>query len=359
MTSSLGFCTGLSHRVWSPPEPSRDAASSTAEIARVADEAGIGTFWVSEDPEGWDAFAVLAALARETTRIRLGPGVCNPYLRHPNLIAASVATLDTLSSGRAFLGLGRGQREWYERVFGIDVGDPVAVLEESVGLVRKWLTPPFRASSDGLFRVTEWERSIGPIQLEVPIYLAAAGPRALALAGRIADGVLFNALSSTEYIAGAVKTARDSAARVGRDPTRLRFFLRTEVMITDDPEPILERHKRVIATINALPGMDRLLVTDGFDVPAIMADVRRAMKTKAILARGGGFPALRREGDFVAAQAAIPIELVARLDIVGPLEHVRSRLRDVAAVGITDVFLPPPKPGQSAAEIAATLNALT
>jgi len=111
------------------------------------------------------------------------------------------------------------------------------------------------------------------------------------------------------------------------------------VYVTDDPEPVLERKKGLIAIVHALPGMDRLLTTPEFDVSAIVDRVRRAMKTEEVLARGGGFPELRREGDLAAARRAIPTELIAHLAAVGPLDVVRARLRTLAEIGATHVFL--------------------
>ncbi len=104
-------------------------------FARRADAGGIDSLWVTEDPDGWDAFALLGAMSQQTSRIRLGTGVTNPYLRHPDLMAASIATLDRLAPGRAFLGLGRGQPEWYEHGLGMEVGRPLERVEETIGLV--------------------------------------------------------------------------------------------------------------------------------------------------------------------------------------------------------------------------------
>src|SRR5687767_12752219 len=104
----LRYCLELSHGEWTRGDPAAKVAR-TLERIRIADAAGFDSVWLTEDPDGWDAFALLGAVARQTERIRLGTGVTNPFLRHPNLIASSVATLDRLSAGRAFLGLGRGQ----------------------------------------------------------------------------------------------------------------------------------------------------------------------------------------------------------------------------------------------------------
>ncbi|MDP9354282.1 MAG: LLM class flavin-dependent oxidoreductase [Chloroflexota bacterium] len=354
----LRFCLDLSYHAWARAADSVAAVARTIEVARVADKAGVDSLWVSEDPDGWDAFALLGALARETAHVRLGPGVANPYLRHPNLLAASVATLDRLSGGRAFLGLGRGQTEWYAHAFGMEVGKPVEVLEETFALLRQWWAPPYLASSVGHFAVQEWERTIGPFQAAPPVYLAAVGPRALDLAARHADGVLFNDLASDAFLAEAIAAVRAGAAAAGRDPARLEFYVRAGVTVTDDPEPVLERKKTYLALVNALPGMERLMATPDFDVPGIVAEVRRLMRTEDILARGGGFPALRRSGGLAAARAAIPTDLVARLAVVGPLSHVRARLRALASLGASHVFVASPTPGQTAATYRTALAAL-
>ena len=204
----------------------------------------------------------------------------------------------------------------------------------------------------------DWERTIHPVQPAPPIYLAAAGPRALDLAARLADGVIFNALTSDDFLAETIPAVRAGAVAAGRDPKALAFVLRTAVVVTDDPAPVFERQKNLIALVNALPGMDRLLRAAGFDVPGIMAEVRRRMRTEEILARGGGFPALRRDGDLRAARAAIPTELVARLAIAGPLPHVRERLARLAALGITHVSLAAPEEPPSADAFTVLLEGL-
>lgn len=362
MPLSLRFCLDLHHLAWArAPEPAA-AVAQTLEIARVADAAGIDSLWVSEDPDGWDSFGLLGAIAANTDRMQLGPGVVNPFYRHPSLIAASVATLDQLSHGRAFLGLGRGQVEWYRQALGIEAERPLTALRETFALLRAWWTTPHHAAandpSTAVFPVRDWERTIAPIRREggSPIYLAAVGPKALALAGELADGVLFNDFASQTFLADAISTVHASAQAAGRDPSALRFFVRAGVLVTDDPEPVLERRKAQLALVNSLPGMERLLDEPGFDIPSIIASVRQAMRTEETLARGGGFPEMRRVADFAAARAAIPTELMAKLTVVGPLTHVRERLRRLAELGATDVFVFPPDSGERADEYSARIQ---
>ena len=346
----MRFCLDLTHHPWARADDPVAAAAKTIALAAAADAGGIDAIWVSEDPEGWDAFALLGALAAVTTRAELGTGVTSPFPRHPNLLAAAVATLDRLSGGRAVLGLGRGQPEWWGGPLGVNTGSPLAALEATIELCRAWWEAPFRASSTRVgspFRVVDWERVIGPVR-RPPIYLAAAGPEALALAGRLAEGVIFNALTSEAVLTEVIPDVRGAAHRAGRDQANLAFVLRTAVKITDDPRLYLEQQKNLFALINALPGMDRLVRVPGYDGPAIMAEVRRAMRSDVGLA-AGGFPGLRRVADLEAARAAIPDGLIARLAIVGPLPEVRSRIARLAEIGVTHLSVAAPVAGTAEA----------
>lgn len=360
----LRFAVDSSHQVIAGPqgrgsrEGVRQAIDALVAFAREADAAGVDSFWLSEDPDGWDALQVLAVVARETERIRVGTGVLNPYYRHPSLIAASMSTLDALSDGRAFLGFGRGQTEWYERALGMPVGSPLAALEETFHLLRQWLTPPWRATAaeDATeFEVSGWERVMGPLQERLPIYLAAVGPKALSVAARHADGVIFNDLSSITYMDRAIRDVRAEAAGCGRDPDALRFFARSGVTITDDPEAVLERRKDTVSLIHVLPGMERLLESPGFDTKAIVAEVREVMRTMEVLERGGNFPELKRAGDLRAARERIPTELMRELVVAGPVESVRERLRCFREIGITDVFLARPTGELRIGDVVAAL----
>ncbi len=358
----MRFTLGLSHHAWLR-DANGQAAARTLEMARAADEAGIDAIWASEDPEGWDAFALLSAIATVTQRAQLGTSVTNPYARHPNTLAASVATLDRLSRGRAALGVGRGQVEWHRDALGVETGEPLDVLRETIALLRDWWTPPHRASSPaaGQLRVRDWERVVHPLQRQPPIYLAAAGPQALELAGSECDGVIFNMLTSHAALRDMIPRVRAAAVSAGRDPASLAFILRTNVVVVEDPateQKLLAREKSLFSLIAALPGMERLVRTDEFDVSAVLEQVRAAMRTGETLSAGGGFPALRRRGDLAAARGAIPDDLIRRLAIIGPLPEVRARLRDLEHLGVSHIGVSPPQNPASSEEWRSLLHDL-
>ncbi len=329
----MRFALAFDHGDWARGK----ASGETLALAQRADEGGIDSLWLSEDPDGWDAFAVLGAISQHTRRLQLGTGVVNPYHRNPNQIAASLATLDRLAPGRAFLGLGRGQPEWYEHALGMEIGSPVERLRDTISLLRQWESSG-TASIDGEFHVDGWTRVIQPAN-RVPIYLAAVGPKALELAGQVADGVFFNYLATPDFMQGAVARVRAAAIAAGRDPANFHFVANPGVRITENIEPVLRSRKRFVASVLALPGMEVLLKNPELDVPSIMRQVRSAMKTGEILARGGGFSDFAKEGDMAAALAAIPDALVERGSAVGTIDVVRKRLGEFAAAGVTDVVL--------------------
>jgi 5,10-methylenetetrahydromethanopterin reductase len=359
-TRPLQFALDLSHHAWARRDPA--APARTLQTAHAADAAGIDAIWVSEDPEGWDAFALLGALANVTARCQLGTSVTSPWPRNPNLLAASVATLDQLSGGRAVLGLGRGQVEWHHDALGVDTGSPLAALRETITLLRAWWQPPYRAASPpgGHVRIRDWERSVAPLH-PPPIYLAAAGPRTFALAGELADGVIFNVLTSEDALRQAMPHVRQAATTAGRDPDTLAVILRTEItLVSDDAaeHKALTRAKSIFALLAGLPGMGRLYQVAGYDTEAMITEVRAAMRTDEVLASGGGFPALRRTGDLAAARAAIPDDVIRALALIGNADALAPRLASLQDLGVTCISVTPPADSASVTAWTQTLAAL-
>lgn len=344
----MELCLDLSHHRWARArEPLRAVDWTLATIAAV-DEAGFHSVWLSEDPDGWDAIALASAAAVRTERIRLGTGVTSPHLRHPVQLAMAVATLDRLSRGRAFLGLGRGQPEFYERGLGIDASAPLTALAETIELLRQWWQPPHRATLQGVrFRVHDWPLSVTPIQSQVPIYLAALGPRARRLAARYADGILIADFASEAFLAQFLSALREDLRAAGRDPRDFAVFLRANLVLTDDPEPALEERKLQFALLASLPGMAQQIIVPGFDTERLVGQLRQLLRTEELLARGRGWPDLRAAADPATIRRLVPTELLAQLCLIGPAAQLRERLARLAALGVTHVFaraLPEPDP---------------
>ena len=348
----IKLCVRIGTRLLQDHPPSR-----LDELARTAEAAGIDSLWAPEAPFYWDAFAVLGGLARVTQRVRLGTGVTSPYLRPPHLLAMSAATLDRLSEGRAFLGLGRSLPRWYQRLLGMDTGEPVRVMEETLTLLRQWWREPHRAWSDGHFRVRGLPRYTHGQQPTLPIYLAAVGPRMRRLAAQLADGVLLQ-WPTVDFVERVVREAREEALAAGRSPDDFSVMVSTPVEVTEDAGAALERARREMALHLAVPGMERSITGTGHDVPSVVSRIREAMRTREVIDGGGWTRDFERVGDLEAAERAVPPDLAARAAVLGPAETVRRRLTEYRDAGATHFFVPAPA-GQPAEEYARYLAGIS
>lgn len=184
-----------------------------AEVARLAAEAealGFAGVWVADSQSIWrDAFAALTLAAAATSRVTLATAVTNPVTRHPAVLASAFATLDELSGGRAVLGIGVGESS--VRTLGLAPAR-LARLEQVVAVVRALLAGE-EAELDGQRIRTAWTST------RIPVYVASSGPRSLRLAGRIADGVLFQVGSEPSLARWALREI--AAGAEGRTPRLL------------------------------------------------------------------------------------------------------------------------------------------
>jgi 5,10-methylenetetrahydromethanopterin reductase len=174
--------------------------------ARAAERAGLGSAWIIEDYFHPGAYAVAGAVAAATERLGIGLGVVNPYPRHPALLAMETAALAGLAPGRVVLGLGASNRQWIETQMGIPFKTPLAGLRESVGIVRRLLAGERVTVRGEVFTVDGVQLEWSPPET-VPVLLGVKGPKALRLAGEIADGVHCAVLASPEHVRRVRATA--------------------------------------------------------------------------------------------------------------------------------------------------------
>src|SRR5689334_3096652 len=172
-----------------------------AGLSRTIEGAGFDALFLPE-VGARDTLATLAALAGETSRLRLATGVVPLPLRSPSLLAAAAATVQERSAGRLILGLGTGP----------SLPGALDTLRATVGALRTAF-----AGGEGMVGGAPLR---SPLRLPRPpeIWIAALGPRATRLAGEVADGVLLN-WCTPERVATAVTQVADGAADAGRRPT--------------------------------------------------------------------------------------------------------------------------------------------
>ena len=185
----------------------RAAAGPIGELAGAAEQAGFGAVFVAEGHG--DALALCHPVAAATRRVRVGTAVANAALRPPVLAAKTAAQLDQAAGGRFILGLGVGNAVMNAR-FGLSPFAPLPMVEEYVAVVRSVLNRG--TGYDGqLFRTGMIPLDSPPVRAGLPVWLAALGPRMLALAGRIADGVILNLMTPAQAGAGGRRRPRRRA----------------------------------------------------------------------------------------------------------------------------------------------------
>jgi 5,10-methylenetetrahydromethanopterin reductase len=184
-----------------------------------------------------DTYVLLAAAARATERVTLGVLLANPVNRHPTVTASSIATIDELAPGRTVLAWGVGDTA--VRLAGLRPAR-VKELEASTRLMRALLDG--EAVEVGATRPARL-----PHHRPVPIWIAAAGPRTLRMAGGVADGVFIRVGTHTANLAMAVDLIRAGAAEAGRDPSAVRVGAIFHTVLVDDPGRALIMGKSMAA----------------------------------------------------------------------------------------------------------------
>ena len=281
--------------------PARVPVAALVEAAREAEALGYAHVWVTDDRLQRDVFTVLAAMATATSRIRLGPGVTNPYSRRPALVATAVATLDELSGGRAVLGLGAGGTN--HRALGVRREAPVAALRESIGLIRDLLAGKEVNLEGRVIRADAARLDFEPLRSSLPIYLGARGPRMLELAGELADGAIVGNVAAPDGWRYALGHVAAGAERAGRDLDSVRTVAWVYCSVDDDDAAALDAVRPMVAT--SLATSRSVLPDLGLELPV---DYARTMD-----ALGWSL-----EEDAVArAGATIPVETLRFFAVAG------------------------------------------
>ena len=202
-------------------------------------------------PGPTDAWTTLAALARETSRVRLGTLVSSVTFRHPGVLAIQVAQVDRMSGGRIELGLGAG---WYAEehaAYGIPFPEKrFGLLEEQLAVLTGLWGTALGARFDFAGEHYTLERSPAlpkPVQSPVPIIIGGSGPRRTpALAARFASE--FNiGFRSEDTVAETFAGVRRACEEIGRDPETLRTTVALPTVVATDDASYLRRLKAIDA----------------------------------------------------------------------------------------------------------------
>lgn len=292
------------------------------DLLARAEANGFTTGWAFDSPilsqEPW---AVLGAAAARTSRLRLGLCVTNPVTRDVSVTASAHAALHEMSGGRVVLGLGRGDSA--VKMVGLPA-IKVAPFEEACLQIRD-------LANGRVARVREMDLQLpwaGRGRPEIPLYVAAYGPKALAVAGRIADGVIIQ-LADPDIVAWLMGFARRAAEQAGRDPDALECVVCAPAVVSDDL-PAARDITRFFPAMVSNHVLDLLRRYDRSELPPALWEFveRRGAYDYSQHARTGA-----AHGQFVDDVTA------DRFSILGPVEAQLAKLRELQAAGATEVNL--------------------
>lgn len=324
----LGFHVGY----WgSGPTP------GALEAVLKAEELGFDSVWTAE-AYGSDAFTPLAWWGSSTSRIRLGTNIVQMAARTPTATAMSALTLDHLSGGRFVLGLGASGPQVVEGWYGQPYPKPLARTREYVDIVRQVLAREAPVTLDGQHFQLPLKGGAGlgkplkptvhPLRADVPIHLAAEGPKNVALSAEICDGwlPLFFSPKSNDFYKAALE---EGFARPGARRTLETFEVPASVpvIVHDDVEEAASWIKPSLALY--IGGMGAKSVNFHHDVFARLGYEDVANKVQELYLAG------RKE----EATAAIPTSLVEDTSLIGPPSKIREELKAWEDTVVTQLLL--------------------
>lgn len=191
------------------------APESLRRLATTAEDAGLDDLWVWEDCFKQSGLASAAAALAWTDRVRVGIGLMPAPLRSTAITAMEVATLARMFPGRLVAGVGHGVQEWMGQA-GVRVASPLTLLREHATALRSLLAGE-EVTTDGRYVTLDAVRLDWPPTEPVPLWLGGSGPRTLALAGELGDGLILTNALTPEDVRGAAAVAREGGAGPGFD----------------------------------------------------------------------------------------------------------------------------------------------
>jgi probable F420-dependent oxidoreductase len=289
------------------------------DLLVLAEEQGFDYGWTYDSHVLWQESTPTLALAAEATdRMKLGHMVTNPGTREPTVVASAYATLHDISDGRMVMGIGRGDsaRRYINQ-------KPVRVgpFEESLRMIKPFMNGEKVQWNDTELELAWVRKDLPPIEMHVAGY----GPKVLAIAGRLGDGVIIQ-LADPDIIQWTMKTARDAAAEAGRDPAALKCIVCAPSHISDDIADAREQVRWFPAMVsNHVRDLIARYGADGSVIPKALTDYVPAET-------GYDYDEHSRVG--AKHGAFVSDEICDRFCVLGTPDQAAEKLRELESIGV-------------------------
>jgi probable F420-dependent oxidoreductase len=306
----------LSFGVTALPDPPH---SRLVEIFALAERLGFEYAWTYDSHVLWqESTPILALAAKATERIKLGHMVTNPGTREPTVLGSMYATLHDISDGRMVMGIGRGDSA---RRYINQQPVPMKRFEQSCRMIKPFMNGERVAWNDTELQLSWVRADLPPIEMHVAGY----GPRALAVAGRLGDGVIIQ-LADPDIIEWIMGTARAAAEEAGRDPAALKCIVSAPSHISDDIADAREQVRWFPAMVsNHVRDLVARYGADGSVVP-------RALTDYVPERTGYDYDEHSRVG--ASHGAFVSDEICDRFCVLGTAEQAAEKLAQLEAIGV-------------------------
>jgi F420-dependent oxidoreductase-like protein len=306
-------------------------------LVREAESLGFDSVWAAE-AYGSDTATVLAWLASQTEKIRIGSAIFQIPGRSPAMTAMTAATLDNISDGRMILGIGTSGPQVAEGWHGQRFAKPLERTREYVAILRKALARErveFEGNQytlplpDGPGKALKL--MIAPVQERIPIYIAAIGPKNTQLTGEIADGWI-PTFFSPEHVGEMRKLLEEGAARAGngkRIDDSFDIAPTVNLCVEDDVEKARDAMRPVLALYVGGMGSKKQNFYNALMRRYGYEDAAEEVQN------------LYLDGKKDEAAAALPGELIDKVSLCGPKERIKERLQLYREAGVGTLMITP------------------
>lgn len=297
-------------------------AARVIDLAKRAEAYGFSYVWTFDSHILWEEpYVIYSKILDETRKVIVGPMVTNPATRDITVTASVFATLNEMYGNRTVIGIGRG-----DSAVRVTNGKPVTVdqLRQSVIDIKGLVNGEAISYKENTLRLP-WAK-----QSRTDVWVAAYGPKMLALTGEVGDGFILQ-LADPSIAEWTIKAVRDAAAAAGRDPDSIYICVAAPAYVTEDVDHARDQLRWFGGMVgNHVADIVARYGEDGGAVPQALTDYIKARQGYDYNEHG---QAGNTHTDFV------PDEIVDRFCIIGPpAEHIR-RLEELQALGVNQFAL--------------------
>jgi probable F420-dependent oxidoreductase len=289
----------------------------TVDLARQAELAGFRYVWTFDSHLLWqEPYVIYSQILSATHRVIVGPMVTNPATRDWTVTASTFATLNEMFGNRTVCGIGRG-----DSAVRVTNGKPVTLadLRDSIAVIRSLANGDAAQYKDSTLRLT-WNPNS-----RLDIYVAAYGPKALALTGEVGDGFILQ-LADLAVAEWSIQAVRDAAAAAGRDPASIKICVAAPAYIGDDIAHQREQCRWFGGMVgNHVADIVARYGADGGPVPQELTDYIAGRQ-------GYDYNEHGRVGNTHAD--FVPDEIVDRFCLLGTADQHIEKLRALKALGV-------------------------